>query len=526
MSLKAARKLEIFVGATRRDLGPARAAVINAILETGHIPSGMELWAAGNSPPLDVIAEYLERCDAHILVVGARYGKAVPGHNGMSYTEWELRQSKDKRPILTFVYDAESLKQAREQEIDDNERKEDQIKRLDDLRTELLDTKYVKEFSIAKGGVNKLQRDVILAIDDLLQSSDVHEDAGWIRGDSDAARTARDIANNPFLDRELTQLRRFSTLGSRVGLDTGSKEAVAKAFWWHMKGRIRRRQYKTLFFESGSTCAYLSDEFVKTVVSEQDGSDGWHIRTNNVLSLIHFDLHTSIDAARFPGGIPDPEDKYGAIFPSDWKNLHEPYPDVPRDLYDGERKAVAAIRKAFRQLAAKGDRSAAHRRSKEKTTASMPLVFAAASGLDLTNSTEHFRGPHVGSHPNMLFKRAIFASACPVVLCVSAEKLGNPFRHGRCYPVFGPDEPWANAVKRYPIAVCVGYEWPKVSEPTPEIPAADLELRNRPDYITECLTSLGFTLRYFHADPQSGQTRPGTGALMYANEKFERCIPR
>lgn len=525
MDLSSERRLEIFVGATRRDLGPARTAVINAILEKGHIPSGMELWAAGNRPPLDVIARYLKRCDAHILMVGARYGSPVLGREGLSYTEWEYQQSRGKRPILPFVYDAQSLKAARAKEVDKNERTKLSIDRLDRLRTDLLKTKYVKEFSNSRSGINKLQKDAILAIDDLLRSADMPIDAGWIRGDSPEARTARDIADNPFLNRELAQLKRFSTLGFRVRVDVGSKEAIAKAFWWHMQGRIRRHHYNTLFFESGSTCAYLSDQFVRGVVSEQDGSDHWHIRTNNVLSLIHFDLHTSIDAARFPGGIPDPEDRYGAIFPSEWRHLHEPYPDRPQKLHDGERDAVMEIRKAFHQLATTGDRRGTRRRHKET-----PLVFAAASGLDLTNRIEHFRGPHVGSHPNMLFKRAIFASGCPVVLCVSAEKLGNEFRRGRCYPVFGPDEPWLAAIKRYPIAVCVGYEWPKTSRATGDISGAELRRRNRPEYIVQCLKSLGFTLPYFHSSSRigggGGLPARDVGALMYANRAFEQCIPK
>jgi hypothetical protein len=37
----------------------------------------------------------------------------------------------------------------------------------------------------------------------------------------------------------------------------------------------------------------------------------------------------------FPGGIPDPEDKYGAIFPPEWHHLLEPFPDTPRSLHDG-----------------------------------------------------------------------------------------------------------------------------------------------------------------------------------------------
>jgi hypothetical protein len=99
MNLTSERKLEIFVGATNRDLGAARTAVINAILEKGHVPSGMELWAAGNRPPLDVIARYLKRCDAHILMLGARYGSPVGGRDGISFTEWDYQQSRDHRPL-------------------------------------------------------------------------------------------------------------------------------------------------------------------------------------------------------------------------------------------------------------------------------------------------------------------------------------------------------------------------------------------------------------------------------------------
>lgn len=140
------RKLEIFVGATKRDLGPARQAVINAILEKGHISSGMELWAAGNRPPLEVIAKHLSRCDAHILLVGARYGSPMDGHEGISFTEWEYRQSDAKRPILPFVLDTKSLKQARKREKDKRERLPQTRKKLDDLRSDLLNRKFVKEF--------------------------------------------------------------------------------------------------------------------------------------------------------------------------------------------------------------------------------------------------------------------------------------------------------------------------------------------------------------------------------------------
>jgi hypothetical protein len=55
-------KLEIFIGATKRDLGDAREILINAVLESGHIPSGIELWASGADPLLYDIKKHLERC--------------------------------------------------------------------------------------------------------------------------------------------------------------------------------------------------------------------------------------------------------------------------------------------------------------------------------------------------------------------------------------------------------------------------------------------------------------------------------
>lgn len=524
MNTPFSRKLEIFVGATRRDLGAARQAVINAILEKGHIPSGMELWAAGNRPPLEVIARYLERCDAHIMMVGARYGSPIEGPDSLSFTEWEYRQSVNKRPIIPFVFDTQFLAKARKKESDRRERLPETRSKLDKLRSELLETKYVKEFHTGPLGVAELHRDAILAIDELVKSDDIPFNSGWIRGDSTEAKTIRDIANNPFLRRELDQLRRFSTFGVRVGLDVGSKEAIAKAFWWNMQGRIRREKYFSLFFESGSTIAFLSDEFVHTVVGT-GGTQPWHIRTNNVLSLIHFDLHTPIDAARFPMGVPDPEDKYGAIFPNEWKELHEPFPTHPRPLYAGESAAVRDMRRAFTRLGSSNNGSLPASAAPRAEEESRLLVLAAASGLDLDNAVEHFRGPHVGSHPNMLFKRAIFASGCPVVLFLSAEKLGNSFRKGKCYPVFGPDEPWSEAVKKYPIAICVGYEWPKKSTSTPGLSHKELQRNNSPSYILDCLKKLGFRQQFFQGGFPPNYDLMSRGAIMCANQAFARCIP-
>ena len=50
-------KLSVFVGSPKLDLEKVRHAIIHAILEAGHIPDGMELWASDARPTLKTIAE-------------------------------------------------------------------------------------------------------------------------------------------------------------------------------------------------------------------------------------------------------------------------------------------------------------------------------------------------------------------------------------------------------------------------------------------------------------------------------------
>ena len=42
------KKMQIFVSSTYEDLKDERQEMVEAILEAGHIPAGMELFKAGN----------------------------------------------------------------------------------------------------------------------------------------------------------------------------------------------------------------------------------------------------------------------------------------------------------------------------------------------------------------------------------------------------------------------------------------------------------------------------------------------
>jgi len=64
------KKLQVFVSSTYKDLQAERAAAVGAILSAGHMPSGMEAFAAGNAGVWDTIKEWIDACDALMLVVG------------------------------------------------------------------------------------------------------------------------------------------------------------------------------------------------------------------------------------------------------------------------------------------------------------------------------------------------------------------------------------------------------------------------------------------------------------------------
>lgn len=82
------RKLQVFVSSTYEDMKPERQSAVEAILEAGHIPAGMELFTAGDSSQWQVIQDWIIECDAFVLLLGGRYGSVEPT-SGKSYIELE-----------------------------------------------------------------------------------------------------------------------------------------------------------------------------------------------------------------------------------------------------------------------------------------------------------------------------------------------------------------------------------------------------------------------------------------------------
>lgn len=96
------KKLQVFVSSTYTDLIEERQAAVEAILDAGHIPAGMELFKSGKSQ-MQTIKKWIDESDVYMLILGGRYG-SIEEESGLSYTELEYRYALSKNiPVFSII---------------------------------------------------------------------------------------------------------------------------------------------------------------------------------------------------------------------------------------------------------------------------------------------------------------------------------------------------------------------------------------------------------------------------------------
>lgn len=96
-------RLQVFVSSTYEDLIGERQAAVQAILKAGHIPAGMELFAAGDEEQMTVIRRWIDESDIFMLILGGRYG-SIESSSGKSYTHLEYEYALErKKPLFSIV---------------------------------------------------------------------------------------------------------------------------------------------------------------------------------------------------------------------------------------------------------------------------------------------------------------------------------------------------------------------------------------------------------------------------------------
>lgn len=102
-------KLQVFISSTYKDLIQERQAAVEAILKSGNIPAGMELFTAGNKSQWEVIQRWISDSDIYMIILGGRYGSIEPT-SGLSYTEIEYDFAvSSEKPYFAVVINEDAL---------------------------------------------------------------------------------------------------------------------------------------------------------------------------------------------------------------------------------------------------------------------------------------------------------------------------------------------------------------------------------------------------------------------------------
>ncbi|MEO8433358.1 MAG: DUF4062 domain-containing protein [Pyrinomonadaceae bacterium] len=191
------KKLQVFVSSTYTDLHEERQAAVEAILTAGHIPAGMELFAAGDQSQMSVIRRWIDESDVYLLILGGRYGSIEP-ESGKSYIELEYEYAvAQNKPFFAVVIEEDHLeKKVKSAGTKVIER--DNPQKLKDFKAQVLG-KLVKFW--------RDPRDIKLAILETMSEFSRRDDlTGWIPGSEamNAGAVAEEMAR---LAKENAELR-------------------------------------------------------------------------------------------------------------------------------------------------------------------------------------------------------------------------------------------------------------------------------------------------------------------------------
>lgn len=183
------KKLQVFVSSTYTDLIEERQAAVEAILSSGNIPAGMELFAAGDESQMSVIERWIDESDIYLLILGGRYG-SIDLKTGKSYTELEYDYAVSKSKSLFSVVISQN---ALDEKVKTQGRaaiEQENNKELNLFRSKVLNN-LIKFWDDKK--------DIKIAIHETLSDFAYRKElSGWVRGDNSI--------NTGFLAEEIARL--------------------------------------------------------------------------------------------------------------------------------------------------------------------------------------------------------------------------------------------------------------------------------------------------------------------------------
>ncbi|MFS4471603.1 DUF4062 domain-containing protein [Chryseobacterium sp. T20] len=169
------KKLQVFVSSTFTDLIEERQAAVEAILSSGNIPAGMELFTAADESQMTIIKRWIDESDVYMLILGGRYG-SIEMTSGKSYTQLEYEYAVEQnKPLFAVVLsenfiDRKVSKTGKAVLESENNKELGQFKKL--VMSKMI--KYCDD-----------NKDIKIAIHETLSDFSYRKELiGWIRGDN------------------------------------------------------------------------------------------------------------------------------------------------------------------------------------------------------------------------------------------------------------------------------------------------------------------------------------------------------
>ncbi|WP_257225467.1 DUF4062 domain-containing protein [Acinetobacter sp. YH12072] len=191
IKMSSAKKYQVFISSTYTDLLDERQAAVEAILQAGHIPAGMELFTSSNQSQWDIIKRWIDESDIYMLILGGRYG-SIETKSGKSYTHLEYEYALSiKKPLFVIVIKDEALNQKTVAQVE-NQNPE----KLKKFKKKVLSS--MCEFFI---DTKDIQLAVHKCLGKIIQDNDL---IGWVRGNQQNEGLASELVR---LNEENRKLR-------------------------------------------------------------------------------------------------------------------------------------------------------------------------------------------------------------------------------------------------------------------------------------------------------------------------------
>lgn len=262
------KKLQVFVSSTYTDLIEERQTAVQAILDAGHIPAGMELFKAGNESQLNTIYKWINESDVYMLILGGRYG-SIETNSGKSYTQLEYEYALSKNiPVFAVVISNSYLTQKINSMGYDKVTEQDHPDKYKSFK-EFVMSKIIREVSDNKD----IQIAIHTTLNEFINEYDL---TGWIRNsnENDTIQLLKDNTNllkeNNLLNKQIQKLQEQ--------LNTKSKEQYGKYTFDELVDTLKNKHFPlfpdAIFSESISALKYFTSHYNE--FCSAGGHNGYH----------------------------------------------------------------------------------------------------------------------------------------------------------------------------------------------------------------------------------------------------------